>query len=35
MLPKTRLAKRMIRGLRIYPEDKYEQIAQQPIKLEV
>jgi large subunit ribosomal protein L13 len=35
MLPKSLLAKRMIRGLKIYPEDKYEQIAQQPTKIEV
>ncbi len=35
MLPKTMLAKRMIRGLKIYPNEKYEQVAQQPIKLEV
>ncbi len=35
MLPKTLLAKRMIRGLKIYAEDKYEQIAQQPVKIEV
>jgi len=35
MLPKTLLAKRMIRGLKIYAEDKYEQEAQQPTKIEV
>lgn len=35
MLPKTLLAKRMIRGLKVYAEDKYEQEAQQPIKIEV
>jgi len=35
MLPKTLLAKRMIRGLKIYAEDKYEQEAQQPKKIEV
>lgn len=35
MLPKTLLAKRMIRGLKIYPEEKYEQEAQQPTKVEV
>ncbi|MDP2922546.1 MAG: 50S ribosomal protein L13 [Candidatus Omnitrophota bacterium] len=35
MLPKTLLAKRMIRSLKIYPEDKHAQIAQKPIKLEV
>ena len=35
MLPKTLLAKRMIRGLKIYPEDKHGQEAQQPTKIEV
>ena len=35
MLPKTLLAKRMIRGLKIYAEDKHDQEAQQPVKLEV
>jgi large subunit ribosomal protein L13 len=35
MLPKSMLAKRMIRGLKIYPDAKHEQEAQQPIKLEV
>jgi len=35
MLPKTLLAKRMIRGLKIYADDKHDQEAQQPIKLEV
>jgi len=35
MLPKSMLAKRMIRGLRIYADEKYEQVAQQPIKIEV
>ncbi|MDD4183366.1 MAG: 50S ribosomal protein L13 [Candidatus Omnitrophica bacterium] len=35
MLPKTLLAKRMIRGLKVYAEDKYEQEAQQPTKIEV
>lgn len=35
MLPKTMLAKRMIRGLKVYAEDKHEQEAQNPIKLEV
>ncbi|MDD4955397.1 MAG: 50S ribosomal protein L13 [Candidatus Omnitrophica bacterium] len=35
MLPKTLLAKRMIRGLKVYAEDKYEQVAQQPTKIEV
>lgn len=35
MLPRSMLAKRMIRGLRIYPGEKHEQEAQQLIKLEV
>ncbi|MCK9614994.1 MAG: 50S ribosomal protein L13 [Candidatus Omnitrophica bacterium] len=35
MLPRTLLAKRMIRGLKIYAEDKHDQEAQQPVKLEV
>lgn len=35
MLPKTLLAKRMIRGLKIYAENKHDQEAQQPVKLEV
>lgn len=35
MLPKTLLGKRMIRGLKIYAEDKHEQEAQKPIKIEV
>jgi large subunit ribosomal protein L13 len=35
MLPKTFLGKRMIRSLKIYPDDKHDQIAQKPVKLEV
>lgn len=35
MLPKTLLAKRMIRGLKIYPEEAHEQTAQKPNKVEV
>jgi large subunit ribosomal protein L13 len=35
MLPKTWLGKRMLRALKIYPDDKHGQIAQQPIKLTV
>jgi len=35
MLPKTMLAKRMIRRLKIYPDDKHQQQAQQPVLLEV
>jgi large subunit ribosomal protein L13 len=35
MLPKTFLGKRMLRSLKIYPDEKHEQQAQQPVKLEV
>lgn len=35
MLPRSLLAKRMLRSLKIYPENKHEQVAQQPVKLEV
>jgi large subunit ribosomal protein L13 len=35
MLPKSLLGKRMIRGLKIYPDEKHQQQAQNPLKLEV
>jgi large subunit ribosomal protein L13 len=35
MLPKTLLAKRMIRGLKIYNDETHMQTAQQPVKVEV
>jgi len=33
MLPRTLLAKRMIRGLKVYPGEKHEQAAQKPEKV--
>lgn len=35
MLPKTLLAKRMLRGLKVYSDDKYKEVAQKPQKIEV
>ena len=35
MLPKNSLRKRMLRSLKIYPDDKYSQVAQNPKKIEV
>jgi large subunit ribosomal protein L13 len=35
MLPKTMLGKLMLRGLRIYSDDKHEQIAQKPVAISV
>ncbi|MCD6228730.1 MAG: 50S ribosomal protein L13 [Candidatus Omnitrophica bacterium] len=35
MLPKTTLGKRMLRCLKIYPEDKHPHCAQSPVKIEV
>ena len=35
MLPKNKLRKRMLRALKIYPEDKHPHLAQKPEKIEV
>lgn len=35
MLPKTRLGKQMYRKLHVYKDDKFEQVAQKPEKVEV
>ncbi|MCM8786573.1 MAG: 50S ribosomal protein L13 [Candidatus Omnitrophica bacterium] len=35
MLPKTRLGKRMLRMLKIYPDDKHSHQAQKPQKIEL
>lgn len=35
MLPKNKLQKQMLRGLKIYPEAEHDQVAQAPSKIEV
>jgi len=35
MLPKNKLRKRMLRALKVYPEDKHPHLAQKPEKIEV
>lgn len=35
MLPKTRLGRQMYRKLHVYKDDKYDQVAQKPEKVEV
>jgi len=35
MLPKNKLRKRMLRALKIYPEDKHPHLAQKPERIEV
>lgn len=35
MLPKSKLGKRMLRNLKLYPEDKHPHIAQGPVKMEL